>query len=64
MQTVITLKLDIRLKKALQEMAAKKFMSLSGYLKAAAEKQLLADGIDWRSAKTKSASKKPKSPHS
>ncbi|MGA2959007.1 MAG: hypothetical protein ABSF48_25230 [Thermodesulfobacteriota bacterium] len=53
MQTVITLKLDIRLKKALQEMAAKKFMSLSGYLKAAAEKQLLADGGDWRADKAK-----------
>jgi len=48
MQTVITLKLDIRLKEALQEMAARKFMSLSGYLKSAAEKQLLADGVDWR----------------
>lgn len=50
---MITLKLDIRLKKALQEMAAKKFMSLSGYLKAAAEKQLLADGGDWRADKAK-----------
>lgn len=45
---MITLKLDTLLKKALQEMAARKFMSLSGYLKSAAEKQLLADGVDWR----------------
>jgi hypothetical protein len=48
MQTVITLKLDVTLKKALQEMPARKFMSLSGYLKSAAENQLLADGVDWR----------------
>lgn len=50
---MITLKLDIRLKKVLQEMAAEKFMSLSGYLKAAAEKQLLADGVNWRAEKAK-----------
>jgi predicted transcriptional regulator len=58
MQTVITLKLDTRLKNALQEMAARKFMSLSGYLKSAAEKQLLADGVDWRKGPEKKTKRK------
>ena len=48
MQIVITLKLEIKMKEAIQKAAEKKFMSMSGYLKAACEKALLEDGIDWR----------------
>ena len=48
MQTVITVKLPEGLKKALQKTASKKFMSMSGYIKAACEKALLDDGIEWR----------------
>ncbi len=45
---MITLKLDEKMKEAIQKAAGKKFMSMSGYLKAACEKALLEDGIDWR----------------
>jgi len=54
---VITLKMDVRMKKAVQKIAEKKFMSMSGYLKAALEKQLQADGVDWRVEKKKASDK-------
>lgn len=62
MQTVITVKLPEGLKKAIQKIASKKFMSMSGYIKAACEKALLDDGIQWRE-ESKKLPKKPKSPH-
>ncbi len=45
---MITLKIPDALKKALQEIAEKKFMSMAGYIKAACEKALQEDGVDWR----------------
>ena len=45
---MITVKLPEGLKKALQKTATRKFMSMSGYIKAACEKALLDDGIEWR----------------
>ena len=47
---MITLKLPVELKKAIEETAAKRFMSMSGYLKMAAQRQLLEDGVDWQAA--------------
>ncbi len=45
---MIAIKLDPKMKKAIEDISEKKFMSMSGYIKAACEKALQEDGIDWR----------------
>lgn len=45
---MIAIKLDPKMKKAIEDIAAKKFMSMSGFIKAACEKALQEEGIDWR----------------
>ena len=45
---MIGIKVPPKMKEALQEAAGKKFQSMSGYIKAACEKALREDGIDWR----------------
>ena len=53
---MISIKVDPRMKKALERLAEQEFSSVSGILKKAAEKYLLEHDIDWRkesSEKTK-----------
>ena len=58
MQIVITLKLDARMKKAVQELAEKRFMSMSGLIKSCLQEKLDSEGIDWKAEKVKSPAKK------
>jgi len=46
---MISIKVDPKMKKALEKLAKKEFSSVSGILKKAAEKYLLENGIDWQS---------------
>lgn len=48
MLTVISIKVDPRMKKALEKLAQKEFTSVSGLLKKGAEKVLQEHDIDWR----------------
>ena len=57
MLTMIAIKLDPKMKEAIEKIAEKKFMSMSGYIKAACEKALLEDGVEWRAGKAKSPKK-------
>lgn len=45
---MISIKVDPRMKKALEKLAKKEFSSVSGILKKAAEKYLRENGIDWQ----------------
>ena len=45
---MISIKVDPRMKKALEKLAELEFSSVSGILKKAAEKYLLENDIDWR----------------
>jgi predicted transcriptional regulator len=47
MWKMISIKVDPRMKKALEKLAEQEFSSVSGILKKAAEKYLLEHGIDW-----------------
>ncbi len=51
-------KIPDALKRALQETAEKKFMSMAGYIKFACEKALQEDGVDWRKEPPKAPPKK------
>jgi len=52
---MISLKVDVRMKKALEKLAEKEFTSVSGLLKKGAEKLLQEHGIDWRKQNTEDA---------
>ena len=52
---MLSLKVDARMKKALEKLAEKEFTSVSGLLKKGAEKLLQEHGIDWRKEDTKDA---------
>ncbi len=60
MNTVISLKMDSRMKVALKKLADSQFISVSAVLKQAAEKHLLDAGIDWREDSASPDSEKPK----
>ena len=45
---MISLKVDSRMKKALEKLSKKEFTSVSSLLKKGAEKVLQEHGIDWR----------------
>jgi len=49
----VTVKVDPKMKKALERLAEKEFSSVSGILKKAAEKYLKEHDIDWRKEKPK-----------
>jgi len=51
MLTVISIKVDPRMKKALEKLAEKEFTSVSGLLKKGAEKVLQEHAINWREEK-------------
>ena len=44
----VSIKIDPRMKKALEKLAKKEFTSVSSLLKKGAEKVLQEHGIDWR----------------
>jgi len=48
MQTLLTLKLDSRMKNALKKLADKQFISVSAAVKQAIERHLKENEIDWR----------------
>lgn len=48
MQTLLTLKLDSRMKNALKKLADKQFISISAAVKQAIERHLKENEIDWR----------------
>lgn len=48
---MISLKIDPKMKKALECVAEKEFSSLSGILKKAADEYLSKKGIEWRKEK-------------
>jgi predicted transcriptional regulator len=48
MPTVISIKVDPKMKKALEELAEKEFSPLSTIVKKALDKYLQEHGIDWR----------------
>lgn len=54
---MISIKVDPRMKKALEKLANQEFSSVSGILKKAAEKYLLEHDIDWRKYDTEESEK-------
>ena len=48
MQTLLTLKIDSRMKAALKKLAENQFISSSAVVKQAIERHLKEHGIDWR----------------
>ena len=58
MQTILTLKVDSRMKAALKKMADKQFISVSAAVKQAIETHLIEQGIDWRKELVKDKPKK------
>lgn len=50
---MINFKIDPRMKKAIQKLADKQFISMSAVIKQAIEKHLQDHGIDWRKEKPK-----------
>lgn len=57
---MINIKIDPRMKAAIQKVAEKQFMSMSGLIKQAIEKYLEDRGIDWcEEAKEKKLKKQP-----
>ena len=58
MLEMINIKLDPKMKTAIQKAAERQFISMSAFIKQAIEKQLTEQGIDWRKEPEKK-SKKP-----
>ena len=54
---MISIKVDPKMKNALEKLAKQEFSSVSGILKKAAEKYLLEHDIDWRKEETEEANK-------
>jgi predicted transcriptional regulator len=59
MWTVIAIKVDPRMKEALQKVADKQFISMSAAVKQAIEKYLQEQGVDWREKGKKPRGKGP-----
>lgn len=55
MQTLLTLKIDSRMKAALKKLAEKQFISSSAVVKQAIERHLKEHDIDWRKEEEKKA---------
>lgn len=51
MLTLIAIKIDPRMKAAVQKAAEKQFISMSAFIKQAIEKYLQDNGIDWKTEK-------------
>ena len=50
---MINMKIDPRMKTAIQKAAENQFISMSAFIKQAIEKQLKEQGIDWRKEEIK-----------
>lgn len=50
---MISIKVDPRMKKALEKQAQKEFSSVAGIIKKSVDKYLSEQGIDWQKAKPK-----------
>ena len=50
---MINMKIDPRMKAAIQKAAENQFISMSAFIKQAVEKRLEDDGIDWRKEEIK-----------
>ena len=48
---MINMKIDPRMKAAIQKAAENQFISMSAFIKQAVEKQLKEQGIDWKNEK-------------
>jgi len=48
---MINIKIDPKMKAAIQKVAEKRFISMSAIIKQAIEKYLLEQGVDWRKEK-------------
>ena len=57
MSEMINIKVDPKMKSALQKAADKQFISMSAFIKQAIEKHLQEQGIDWRKEPEKKAKK-------
>ena len=57
MLIMINIKVDSRMKTAIQKLADKQFTSMSGIIKQAIEKYLQEQGIDWHKLKDKPTKK-------
>lgn len=57
MLVMINIKLDPRMKAAIQKVAEKQFISMSAAIKQAIEKYLKEHGVDWREESQKKAKK-------
>ena len=57
MPTLLTLKIDPRMKSALKKLADKQFISISAAVKQAVERHLQEHGIDWRKEGNKEKTK-------
>jgi predicted DNA-binding protein len=51
MESMLSIRLDLRMKLALEKLAEKQFVSVAALVKQAVEKHLQENGIDWRSEK-------------
>lgn len=52
MWTLLTVKVDPRMKNAIQKVAGKQFISMSAAIKQAIEKYLQEHGVDWKEEET------------
>ena len=57
MLEIINIKVDPKMKSAIQKAADKQFISMSAFIKQAIEKHLQVQGIDWREEKVKKPKK-------
>jgi predicted HicB family RNase H-like nuclease len=53
MLEMINIKIDPKMKAAIQKAAEKQFISMSAFIKQAVEKQLKEQGIEWREESAK-----------
>jgi predicted HicB family RNase H-like nuclease len=58
MLEMINIKIDPKMKAAIQKAAEKQFISMSAFIKQAVEKQLQEQGINWREEEKKVKVKK------
>ena len=58
MLEMINIKVDPKMKSAIQKAADKQFISMSAFIKQAVEKHLQEQGIDWREEKDSKGKKR------
>jgi len=58
MPTVLSIKIDPKMKKALEKLAKQEFSAVSSIVKKAIDKYLQENGVDWREEKIEKTPKK------